>query len=102
MFGKDPAVRHVDALRDHGTKSQKQKAAVESEMLRRVSVFQRILDEKESCRDDILRAAFTALYWLTKYGMAYRNLPSLMKMLRLIGFERSISTMSPFGQHGRC
>ena len=67
VFGEDPAIRfQVDSLTQHGQKSNKHRSAVESEMLRRVSVFQKRIDEKNTFQGEILHAAFTALYWLVK------------------------------------
>lgn len=87
-FGLVPAVRYqIDALRDHAV-GQKHKDAVEAEMIRRVSVFDKALAEKTSLQTDVLHAAFTALYWLVQVGMAYRNFRSLLNMMRIIGLQK--------------
>ena len=40
--------------------------AVSAEMLQRVSVFQRTLDEREIVTEDVLLKVFTAAYWIMK------------------------------------
>ena len=40
--------------------------AVSAEMLQRVSVFQRTLDEREIVTEDVLMKVFTAAYWIMK------------------------------------
>ena len=87
-YGLEPAVRmQSDALQEHA-RSTRHKNAVEAEMIQRVSVFQVKLYERRSCNVEILYGGFTALYWLVKHGMAYRNFISILDMIRHIGFER--------------
>ena len=40
--------------------------AVSAEMLQRVSVFQRTLDEREIVTEDVLLKVFTAALWIMK------------------------------------
>ena len=81
-YGLEPAVRmQSDALQEHA-RSTRHRNSVEAEMIQRVSVFQRKLDERKNCNEEILYGGFTALYWLIKHGVVYRNFSSLLDMIR--------------------
>ena len=57
-------------------------------MLKRTSIFQEKLDERNLHRHEILYSAFMSLYWQVQHGIAYRNFPSMLKMMRTIGLEK--------------
>ena len=57
-------------------------------MLKRNSIFQEKLDERNLHRHEILYSAFMSLYWQVQHGIAYRNFPSMLKMMRTIGLEK--------------
>ena len=54
-------------------------------MIQRVSVFQKKVDERKNCNEEIL---FTALYCLINHGVAYRNFISLLDMISHVGLEK--------------
>ena len=66
VFNKEPCKRfRPEEFEDHCRTSQ-QMNAVSAEMLQRVSVFQRTLDELEIVTEDVLLKVFTAAYWIMK------------------------------------
>jgi hypothetical protein len=86
-FGKDPSTRFkIGALADHQN-SMKHKKAVEGELMNRVSVFQKQLDEKAETENVVLEKAFTAVYWLAKENIANVKIFSLLNMVEGIGIS---------------
>ena len=66
VFNKEPCKRfRPEEFEDHCRTSQ-QMNTVSAEMLQRVSVFQRTLDEREIVTEDVLLKVFTAAYWIMK------------------------------------
>ena len=66
VFNKEPCKRfRPEEFEDHCRTSQ-QMNTVSAEMLQRVSVFQRTLDEREIGTEDVLLKVFTAAYWIMK------------------------------------
>ena len=66
VFNKEPCKRfRPEEFEDHCRTSQHMNA-VSAEMLQRVSVFQRTLDEREIVTEDVLLKVFTAAYWIMK------------------------------------
>ena len=87
-YGMEPAVRfQTSALVEHCSR-QKHQDSIAAEMLKRTSIFQEKLDERNLHRHEILYSAFMSLYWLVQHGIAYRNFPSMLKMMRTIGLEK--------------
>ena len=50
--------------------------AVSAEMLQRVSVFKRTLDERERVAEDVLLKVFTAAYWIMKEELPNNKIKS--------------------------
>ena len=66
VFNKEPCKRfRPEEFEDHCRTSQHMNA-VSAEMLQRVSVFQRTLDERKIVTEDVLLKVFTAAYWIMK------------------------------------
>ena len=87
-YGMEPAVRfQTSALVEHCS-GQKHQDSVAAEMLKRTSIFQEKLDERNLHRYEILYSTFMSLYWQVQHGIAYRNFPSMLKMMRTIGLEK--------------
>ncbi|XP_078346379.1 zinc finger protein 862-like [Oculina patagonica] len=87
VYNLIPAQRlKTDALKDHA-KSAQHAAAVEAEMLSRVSVFQKEVEEQGKSRDEVLRNAFMSVYWLAKEEMANKKFLSLLNLLQMLGLE---------------
>lgn len=87
-YGMEPAVRfQTSALVEHCS-GQKHQDSIAAEMIRRTSIFQEKLDERNLHRHEILYSAFMSLYWQVQHGIAYRNFPSMLKMMRMIGLEK--------------
>ena len=94
-YGMEPAVRfQTSALVEHCS-GQKHQDSIAAEMLKRTSIFQEKLDERNLHRHEILYSAFMSLYWQVQHGIAYRNFPSMLKMMRT---SWSISNMNHCGQ----
>ena len=77
----------TSALVEHCS-GQKHQDSIAAEMLKRTSIFQEKLDERNLHRHEILYSAFMSLYWQVQHGIAYRNFPSMLKMMRTIGLEK--------------
>ena len=65
--------------------TKQHKDAVQSEMLQRVSSFQKEYEEKRDLNDVILEKAFTDVYWIAKEEIANVKLVSLLQLLENLG-----------------
>lgn len=87
-YGMEPAVRfQTSALIEHCGR-KKHQDSIAAEMLKRTSIFREKLDERNLHRQEILCSAFMSLYWQVQHGIAYRNFPSVLKMMWVIGLEK--------------
>ena len=76
VFNKDPCKRfRPEKFEDHCRTSQHMNA-VSAEMLQRVSVFQRTLDERERVAEDVLLKVFPAAYWIMKEELPNHKIKS--------------------------
>ena len=64
---------------------KQQKDAVQSEMLQRVSSFQKEYEEKRDLNDVMLEKTFTAVNWIEKQEIANVKLVSLLQLLENLG-----------------
>jgi len=87
-YGMEPAVRFQTAALIEHCRGKKHQDSIAAEMLKRTSIFQEKLDERNLHRQEILYSAFMSLYWQVQHGIAYRNFPSMLKMMRAIGLEK--------------
>ena len=86
-YGMEPAVHfQTSALNEHCS-GQKHQDSIAAEMLR-TSIFQEKLDQRNLHQHAILHSAFMSLYWQVQHGIAYRNFPSMLKLMRSIGLEK--------------
>ena len=76
----------ADALKDHA-KSARHAAAVQAEMLSRVSSFHKEVEEQVKSKDEVLQNAFMEVYWLAKEEMANKKFLSLLTLLQMLGLE---------------
>ena len=84
----EPAVRFQSSALNEHCSEQKHQDSIAAEMLRRTSIFQEKLDERNLHQHAILHSAFMSLYWQVQHGIAYRNFPSMLKLMRSIGLEK--------------
>ena len=76
VLNKEPCKRfRPEEFEDHCRTSQ-QMNTVSAEMLQRVSVFQRTLDERERVAEDVLLKVFPAAYWIMKEELPNNNIKS--------------------------
>lgn len=73
-----------DSINEHG-QSQKHSAAISCEMMNRVSVFQKKLDERQKVNDSVLFKVFYSIYWLAKEGIANKKAAGLLTLLEKLG-----------------
>ena len=86
-FNSEPAVRFKrKSVEEHST-SQQHKAAVNAELLSRVSVFQKELEEREKSKEDVYFNAFLALYWIAKEEIANTKFTSLLELVEKMGLS---------------
>ena len=65
--------------------TKQHKDAVQSDMLQRVSSFQKEYEEKRDLNDVILEKAFIAVYWIAKEKIADVKLVSFLQLLENLG-----------------
>ncbi|CAH3168645.1 unnamed protein product [Porites lobata] len=85
IFNEKPSVRYKTTAINKHAQSQKHSAAISCEMMNRVSVFQKELDERQKVNDDILYKVFYSIYWLAKEGIANRKAAGLFTLLEKLG-----------------
>ena len=87
VYNLIPAQRlKTDAVKDH-SKSAQHAAAVQAEMLSRVSIFHKEVEEQVKSKDEVLQNAFMSVYWLAKEEMANKKFLSLLTLLQMLGLE---------------
>ena len=85
VFNEKPSVRYkTTAINEHG-QSRKHSAAISCEMMNRVSVFQKELDERQKVNDSVLFKVFYSIYWLAKEGIANKKAAGLLTLLEKLG-----------------
>ena len=85
VFNEKPSVRYkTTAINEHG-QSRKHSPAILCEMMNRVSVFQKELDERQKVNDSVLFKLFYSIYWLAKEGIANKKAASLLNLLEKLG-----------------
>ena len=67
--------------------SKQHKAEVESELLRRVSVFHAESEKQEEVQDTVYFNAFLAMYWLAKEEIANKKIFSFLGVLEQLGLS---------------
>ena len=77
VFNEKPSVRY-----NENGQSQKHSAAISCEMMNRVSVFQKELDERQKVNDSVLFKVFYSIYWLAKEGIANKKAAGLLREVR--------------------
>ena len=85
IYNEKPSVRYKTTAINEHAQSQKHSAAISCEMMNRVSVFQKELDERQKVNDDILYKVFYSIYWLAKEGIANRKAAGLFTLLEKLG-----------------
>ena len=87
VFNATPSIRFKKtALQDH-LSTQQHKDAVEAEMLGRVSVFHKEVEERKVVKEDVMFKAFMAAYWVIKEEISNSKFSSLIKLLTLLGLD---------------
>ena len=80
-FNRDASVRYKrKAVEEHANTDQ-HLAAIEAELMNRVSTFQKQIDKREEVKEDMYHNVFLSLYWIAK-----EELPNC-KFVRLIVIE---------------
>ena len=85
IFNEKPSVRYKTTAINEYAHSQKHSAAISCEMMNRVSVFQKELDERQRVNDTNLYKAFYSIYWLAKEGIANKKAVGLLTLLEKLG-----------------
>lgn len=84
-FSTDASVRYKrSAVIEHGN-SQQHKSAIQTELTRRTSSFQKQVDHRRQVNDDVYFNAFLSLYWLAKEELANRKFVSLISLTEKLG-----------------
>ena len=85
IFNEMPSVRYKTTAINEHAQSQKHSAVITCEMMKRVSVFQKELDERQKVNDTVLYKVFYSIYWLAKEGIANKKAASLFTLLEKLG-----------------
>lgn len=87
-YNQKPAVRfRKRAVQEHA-ESPKHKAARQAELTSRVSVFERLYQQRENTRLSTISNAFLAAYWLAKEELPNIKLYALIGLLEKAGLEQ--------------
>ena len=73
-YRMEPAVRFQSSALNEHCSEQKHQDSIAAEMLRRTSIFQEKLDERNLHQHAILHSAFMSLYWQVQHGIALSQL----------------------------
>lgn len=87
IFNEKPSVRYKTSAISEHAQSQKHSAAISCEMMNRVSVFQKELDERQKVNDSVLYKVFYSIYWLAKEGIANQKAVGLFALLKKLGLS---------------
>lgn len=87
IFNEKPSVRYKTSAISEHAQSQKHSAAISCEMMNRVSVFQKELDERQKVNDSVLYKVFYSIYWLAKEGIANKKAVGLFALLEKLGLS---------------
>lgn len=86
-YSKDPAVRYKrKAVEDHAN-SKQHAAAVEAELISRVSFFAEEVRKTEDKKEDVYYNSFLAMYWLMKEELPNKKFTSLLNVLEQLGVD---------------
>ena len=85
IFNEKPSIRYKTTAINEHAQTQKHSAAISCEMINRVSVFQRELDERQKVNDTVLFKVFYSIYWPAKEGIANRKAAGLFSLLEKLG-----------------
>ena len=85
VFNTEASVRfRKSTVTDHSSSSQ-HRSAVNAELMRRISQFEKEYQERKTAKNDVLFKAFYACYFLAKQEIANRKLSSLIEFLEIVG-----------------
>lgn len=88
VYNATPCIRlKKSAVQEH-LATQQHKDGIEAEMLARVSVFHKEVQERKTVKDDVLLKAFYAAYWLVKEEISNRKFSSLLDLIKLLGLDQ--------------
>ena len=83
-FNLDASVRYKrKSVEDHANSDQ-HLAAVEAELMNRVSTFQKQIDKREEIKEDMYHNVFLSLYWIAKEELPNCKFVRLIELLRLL------------------
>ena len=87
VWNVSPSVRiRKEAIQDH-LETDQHKYAVRAEMLQRVSVFQKELDEKKETENEVNEKVFHAIYYLIQEEISNTKLNSLLNLMESLGIN---------------
>ena len=87
VYNATPCVRFKKSAVQEHLATQQHKDAIEAEMLRRVSVFHKEIQERKIVKDDVIFKAFYSAYWLIKEEISNRKFSSVLDLLKLLGLD---------------
>ena len=72
------------ALVEHSN-SEQPKSAIQTELTRRMSIFQKQFDHRKQINNDVYFNAFLSLYWVAKEELAIKKFVSLLLLSEKLG-----------------
>lgn len=88
VYNATPCIRFKKSAVQEHLATQQHKDAVGAEMLGRVSVFHKEMQERKIVKDDVMFKAFYAAYWLVKEEISNHKFSSLLDLLKLLGLDQ--------------
>ena len=86
-YNLEPALRFKRKAVEEHANTQQHKAAVEGEIISRVSSFEAEIQDIQNTKDEVLYKTFLAMYWLAKEELPNKKFVSLLSMLEQIGIQ---------------
>ena len=95
-FNMDVSVRYKRKTVEEHARSAQHMASIETELLSRVSTFQKEINQREQVREDVYYNAFLSLYWTAKQELPNCKFTRLFQLLEKLNLHspryRIIST----------
>jgi hypothetical protein len=83
-FNVSASVRYKRKSVEEHANTDQHLAAVEAELMNRVSTFQKQIDKREEIKEDMYYNVFLSLYWIAKEELANCKFVRLIELLRLL------------------
>ena len=84
-FNSEPSIRYKRKTVEEHSSHHQHIAAIEAELLRRVSVFHHQVNYREQVKEDFYHKTFSMLYWVAKEELANCKFVCLLELVEELG-----------------